>query len=459
MPHPLLEVADDLVGHLDGAEDQVDALVRRRPQRVHDHDVGELAGGRRVVGLLGVQQRDAVLEVEGVDDPALALVQVHRARVRLGVRGAAVHGAEQPAGTGLDEPYRRPARAAQVDLRPVAGGPEPAARPRAQHAAAHEVGQHEAHLVRLAEELEVGLRQRQLGGRAAEVRPEDVRVARVQHGRLHRPPEQRLGVVHEVGVQRVVARDQDGERLLPGPAGAPGLLPHRGDGAGPAGEHDGVEAADVQAELEGVGGGDAEQLAALQPLLERAALLRQVARAVGRDPVDELGRRLGQRPAGGQRDRLGAAAGAHEGQRPGALDDQVGQQLGGLGVRRAAHRCAVLAVAPPSESRAAAAAPTARRTCARAARRRRHRHDRGADQPGRRHLRVADGRAGEHEDRVGAVPRADAAQPPQHQGDVRAEDAAVPVALVDHDVPQPAQERRPVARAAAGSRGAACRGW
>ena len=43
----------------------------------------------------------------------------------------------------------------------------------------------------------------------------------------------------------------------------------------------------------------------------------------------------------------------------------------------------------------------------------------------------------------GAVPRADPQQPSQQQRDVRAEHPAVGVALVDDDVAQPAQERRP----------------
>src|SRR4051812_34579746 len=90
-------------------------------------------------------------------------------------------------------------------------------------------------------------------------------------------------MAHEVGVQRVVAGDEDGERLLPLAARAPRLLPKGRMRAGPAGEEDGVEAADIDAELERVGGGDAEQPSARQPGLERAAVLRQVARPVRGD--------------------------------------------------------------------------------------------------------------------------------------------------------------------------------
>ena len=44
---------------------------------------------------------------------------------------------------------------------------------------------------------------------------------------------------------------------------------------------------------------------------------------------------------------------------------------------------------------------------------------------------------------VGAVHRADPAEPPEDLRDVRAEDAAVVVALVDHDVAQLGEEPRP----------------
>ena len=66
-------------------------------------------------------------------------------------------------------------------------------------------------------------------------------------------------------------------------------------------------------------------------------------------------------------------------------------------------------------------------------------------EPAGRDLGLGHGRRGEHERRVGAVRRADPPQPAQHLGDVGAEDPAVVVALVDHDVAQRAQERAPSA--------------
>ena len=56
---------------------------------------------------------------------------------------------------------------------------------------------------------------------------------------------------------------------------------------------------------------------------------------------------------------------------------------------------------------------------------------------------VRDRGAGEQELRLAAVERAHAPQPPQHERHVRAEDAAVGVRLVDHDVREVGQHVRP----------------
>ena len=60
-----------------------------------------------------------------------------------------------------------------------------------------------------------------------------------------------------------------------------------------------------------------------------------------------------------------------------------------------------------------------------------------------RGLGLGDGGRGEHERRPRAVRRADPAQPAEHLGDVRPEDPAVVVALVDHDVAELGQEGAP----------------
>ena len=142
----------------------------------------------------------------------------------------------------------------------------------------------------------------------------------------------------------------------------------------------------------------------------------------------------------GQRDRLGAAPGADERDGAGALDDEVGEQVTRLGGRRAADGRAVLAPVVRHQRR------LPQRELGRPARRRvvGDRHDVQAGQAGGRHLRVAGGGAGQHEDRRRPVPRAHAAQPAQDERDVRAEHAPVGVALVDHDVLEVPEVGRPV---------------
>ena len=115
----------------------------------------------------------------------------------------------------------------------------------------------------------------------------DLLVLVVEDRGLDRAVEELVGVAAEELVERVLARDVDGEPA----AAAPGAAPHlaqRGDGAGERHADRRVERADVDAELERVGRHDGEQLARDERRLELAPLLRRVAGAVGRDAVGEL---------------------------------------------------------------------------------------------------------------------------------------------------------------------------
>ena len=158
---------------------------------------------------------------------------------------------------------------------------------------------------------------------------EHVGVGRVEDRGL-RGGEDRLGVVHQVGVQRVVGGDEDGEAAGPGASGPARLLPQRDARARPSGDEDRVQAGDVDAQLQGVGGGQGAQPARAQVGLQGPALLGQVAAAVGRHRADELGQREPQRVAGPLGHDLRRTTRAHEHQRPGAYAQQVHEQLGGL---------------------------------------------------------------------------------------------------------------------------------
>ena len=131
-------------------------------------------------------------------------------------------------------------------------------------------------------------------------------------------------------VERVLAGDVHRQ---PAPA-APGAAPHLPEAGDRAGERDadrGIELADVDPELERVGGDDAEQLSRAEPALNLLALRGRVAGPVGRDPLGELG----SQPVGRvTEDQLDALARLHEADRPRAARDQFGEQLGRLVQRR-----------------------------------------------------------------------------------------------------------------------------
>ncbi len=149
-------------------------------------------------------------------------------------------------------------------------------------------------------------------------------------------------MVDQVGVERVVAGHQHHQRLVAASAGPAGLLPERGPGAGEARHDHGVQPGDVDTELQRVRGGDPEQVAADQRGLQRPPLLRQVAAAVGRHPRHQRRVHLGEHPLRAERRQLRTPPRADEGQRAGALDDEVGQHPARLRAGGAAHRRTVL---------------------------------------------------------------------------------------------------------------------
>ncbi len=276
-----------------------------------------------------------------------------------------------------------------------------------------------------AEPLCVGLLERPLVRRAEHVPGVDLLVERIEDRRLDGPVEELVRMAAEELVERVLAGDVEREPA-PAPAGPPPHLAQRCDRAGERDADRGVERADVDPQLQRVGGHDAEQLALDEPALQLAPLLRRVAGAVGRDPRGQLAAPgVLQRELREARDQLDRLARLHEHDRARAVADQLGQQVGGLGQRGAARRELLIddRRVPhrhgPLRARRAVALD--------------HGHVRQSGQSLGQLARVGDRRAGEQEARLGPVGGGDPAQPPQHVRDVGAEDAAVDVRLVDHD--------------------------
>src|SRR5699024_6721386 len=135
----------------------------------------------------------------------------------------------------------------------------PAGGPTAQEASGDQVAQQWG--AGRAEAVLVCFGQWHFSSRCAQVRGQYVGVLRVEGGGFHIGFEDGFGVVHQVGVQRVVAGDEDRQPIGPGAARAPDLLPQRDAGTGPSGDQYGVQAGDVHAQFEGVGAGHGEEFA------------------------------------------------------------------------------------------------------------------------------------------------------------------------------------------------------
>ena len=136
--------------------------------------------------------------------------------------------------------------------------------------------------------------------------------------------EEIVRVVDQVLVERVVLGDEDRERVAVPSPGASRLLPHRRAGSRVAGEHRGVERADVDPELQRARRGDREEVAVGELAFDLPPVLGEVACSVALDaraglrlghvPPGELGEQLGGAPRPREPDRANVAVGepAHE---------------------------------------------------------------------------------------------------------------------------------------------------
>ena len=222
-------------------------------------------------------------------------------------------------------------------------------------------------------------------------------------------------------VERVLAGDVDRQAAPAAPGAAPHLA-QRGDGAGERRDDRRVQRADVDAELERVGGHDGVQVPAREASLELAALLGRVARAVGGDELGELGV---EHVAHDLRDELDAFARLDEADRARAPAHEGRDDRRGLRERRAraCQRLVLQRRVPHRDVPRGAGGAVAV-------------DERDLLQPGQplgELDRVGDRRAGQQDARLGAVRRGDPPQAAQDVRDVRAEHAAVHVRLVDDD--------------------------
>ena len=241
---------------------------------------------------------------------------------------------------------------------------------------------------------------------------QDVQVVGVEARLLGSPVEEVLGMADHVAIDRRGRGDQHADAHALASSGPAELLPGRRDRAGVAGQDRHVEAADVDAELEGVGADHAEDLAVAQPTLDRATLGGQVAAAVAAHPgarTGALAERLAEagqedldgRPRPAEDDRLAARPQERQGPAVGDRQRRAAGAGGGIEQRRLDEEEMALA------RRRAVAVDQASRS---------------AGQRRGQLGRVADRRRAADDDGVGAVVGAQPQEPAQDVGDVAAED-------------------------------------
>ena len=425
------------------------------PQRGDDPDVGGVPGGGGPVRRVLVHERDA--RPSGPAPPR-GTTRPGAGRRRPGGRSSGrprrprcrARGRSPPSTTRTGSPpvprMSRSGRRRSVQYQPVGRCRSSPRRTRSGSTASRG---------RAAEERQVGIGEGELGGRAAQLRAEDVRVLRVEHGRLDRPAEDRLRVVHEVGVERIVPGDEHGQRAR-GPRVRPGRPAATARPACP-------------------GSPPAPRRPARRCPRRAPARWWPPPRAACRSPAPPpapaappAGSRPGTRrpgppaparcpPGGGGRTAATTSAPRRERTKASARASSTTRSASSRAAsapadRRTGAPCSPRAPVSGGSQSAKAVAPRGEASSVTSSTG--TPVSRLADSAG-----FADRRRGQHEGRPGAVRGADPPQPAQHVRDVRAEDAAIGVALVDHHVPQPAQERRPTGRATAGCRGAACPGW
>ena len=265
---------------------------------------------------------------------------------RSGVHGVwcppGIDGAQHPGAVGLDDDDLETAASAKVDVLRgiVEAGVVPPHQPASEDSRRHELV--EAVQRSRPEALDISSGEVPFGGSAGQVRPQQVGIRSVRHRRFDRPAEDRLRVVHQVGIERIGTRNEHHECGLPAATRPPGLLPHGGQRPGIARQDHRVETCDVDTQLEGIGGRDAQQLTSVERGLQFAALFREVATPVRGYPSGEPGSDQLQAAGCRQRRLFRCMPRSHERQHLRSLTHHVRQHPGRLGRRRSANGRALL---------------------------------------------------------------------------------------------------------------------
>ena len=264
-------------------------------------------------------------------------------------------------------------------------------------------------------------RQRQFGGRTDQMPAHDIRIVGIDHGRLRAAPHQLLGVVDEKLVQGVLSSHQHHGRLASTASDPSTALPGGHHRSRVSHQKTQIEAADIDAQLQGTGGNHRQQLPGSQFGLDLPAFFGQKTGSVSTDAVGKrAGAMLG--PHRQQLDQL-ARLGIDDGPNParqGRLEQRQGSPQGPVG-RIQQYQMPATRPGPGFTDGL----------------------DRQSGQPAGQFVRIGNRGRGEHERGGACVVAADALQASENLGHVRPQDAAIGVDLVDHHEAQSAQQTGP----------------
>ncbi len=113
-----------------------------------------------------------------------------------------------------------------------------------------------------------------------EVVQQDIQVIRIQQSIFCRLIKEVFGMGHDELIQRIGGRHHERGGNAVATAGTAGLLPGAGDGAGIAAQNTGFQSADINAQLQGVGGDNGIDIAGAQAFFNFPPLVGQIAAPV-----------------------------------------------------------------------------------------------------------------------------------------------------------------------------------
>ena len=254
----------------------------------------------------------------------------HRAQFTLSHRLRRIHRADQRTILGINQLIGTTAGGTQIHQirRRLRVRPIPAVRPAAQIILLHQPVKQS--LSMLAEQGKLLGTQRRLRRGSAQMRRKHVRVRRVEYGSFHVLPENRLRMMHQVRIQRIVPSDKHGERILTTATGTPNPLNKGCAGSGPTRHEHRIQPGNIDTQLKCRGTCQPEQFAGAQPMLKLTAFLGHIPRTIRRHPMCQPRLGLIKVTLRSLRDQLGTAPRPGEGKRAGAREYQVGEHLSAL---------------------------------------------------------------------------------------------------------------------------------